>query len=197
MELFEAIKNRRSVRRYTPDPVDDKKIAAILEAGRWAPSWANTQCWRFIVVRDPGTKARVAATFMKSEIKGETVDNPMIKVINTVPVLIVICAEVNKSGKKPGPGGGGGDFITDKGDWFMFDTALAVENMVLAAHALGLGTVILGTFDARQAEKALGVPEGFRIVTMFPVGVPQPAQEVKVPPRKELAEIAFKDKWGK
>jgi nitroreductase len=196
MDLFEAIKNRRSIRRYAPDPVDDKKIEAILEAGRWAPSWANTQCWRFIVVRDAALKARVAATFKKSEIKGEIVDNPMIKNINTAPVLIVVCAEEGRSGKKPS-GGGAGDFMTDKGDWFMFDAALSVENMVLAAHGLGLGTVILGTFEAREAEKVLGVPPGYRIVTMFPVGVPLPGYEVKVPARKELAEIAFKDKWGK
>ena len=194
MELFEAIKSRRSIRRYKSDPVDDKKIEAILEAGRWAPSWANTQCWRFIVVRDPEVRAMVAGTFKKSEIRGEIVDNPMVKVFNTVPVLIVVCAEEGKSGKKPGAGGAG-DYFTDKGDWFMFDTALAVENMVLAAHALGLGTVIIGTFDARQAEKVLGVPQGYRIVTIFPVGVPD--QEAEVPPRKELAEIAFKDKWGK
>ena len=194
MDLFEAVKTRRSIRRYTSDPVDDKKIAAILEAGRWAPSWANTQCWRFIVVRDPEIKARVAGTFKKSEIRGEIVDNPAIKIINTTLVLIVVCAEAGKSGTKPGSGGAGG-FMTDKGDWFMFDTALAVENMVLAAHALGLGTVILGTFDANQAEQVLGVPQGYRIVTMFPVGVP--AQETKIPPRKELAEIVYKERWAK
>jgi nitroreductase len=144
----------------------------------------------------PGNQARVAATLKKSEIHGNLVDNPVIKVINTVPVLIVVCAEEGKSGKKPGAGGAG-DFFTDKGDWFMFDTALAVQNMVLAAHALGLGTVITGTFDARQAEKVLGVPEGYRIVTMFPVGVPLPGQEARIPSRKELADIAFKDGWGK
>ncbi len=59
MELFEAIKTRRSIRRYKADPVDDKKIEAILESGRWAPSWSNTQCWRFIVVRDPAVRAKV------------------------------------------------------------------------------------------------------------------------------------------
>jgi nitroreductase len=192
MELFEAIKSRRSIRRYTTDAVDDKKIEAILEAGRWAPSWSNTQCWRFIVVRDPEVKAKIGGTFKKSEIRGEIVDNPAIKIINTAPVLIVVCAETGKSGTKPGSGGAGG-FMTDKGDWFMFDAALAVENMVLAAHALGLGTVILGTFDATQAEQVLGVPQGYRVVTMFPVGVP--AQEAKVPQRKELTEIVFKDKW--
>ena len=104
-------------------------------------------------------------------------------------------AETGKTGKKPGSSGGAGEYITDKGDWFMFDSALAVQNMVLAAHALGLGTVILGTFDAPQAEQVLGVPNGFRIVTMFPVGVPD--QEAKAPPRKELGEIVIRDKWGK
>ena len=193
MELFEAIKHRRSIRKYTEDPVDDEAIEAILEAGRWAPSWSNTQCWRFIVVRDPDIKAKVAESLVKFKIKGELVENPGIKIINSVPVLIVVCAEMGKSGGPPGSGGGV-EFITDKGDWFMFDTALAVQNMVLAAHGLGLGTVIIGTFDAVKAEKALGVPEGFRVVTLFPVGIP--AKEGNAPPRKEISEITFYDKWG-
>ena len=192
MELFDAINSRRSIRKYKPDPVDDKAIEAILEAGRWAPSWSNTQCWHFIVVRDPAVKAKVADTLMKFEMKGELVDNPGKKVLNTAPVLIVVCATVGISGGPP-MYGGSGKFITDKGDWFMFDTGLAVQNMVLAAHGLGLGTVILGTFDAPAAEKVLGVPEGYRVVTLFPVGVPEAAG--KAPPRKELSEIAHYDGW--
>lgn len=194
MELFEVIKTRRSIRRYKTDPVDEKKIEAILEAGRWAPSWANTQCWRFIVVRDPATRAKVAESLMKIKLPDKEVENPGAKSLNTAPVLIVVCAETGKSGCKPGSSGGG-EFVTDKGDWFMFDTALAVQNMVLAAHALGLGTVIMGLFDAQKAEKALDVPKGYRVVAFFPVGVPD--QESKVPPRKELAEIVFKDKMLK
>jgi len=195
VELFDAIYNRRSIRKYKSDPVDDKKIEAILEAGRWAPSWANTQCWRFMVVRDPQIRASVADTLMKIKLPDRVVDNPGATAIKTVPVLIVVCAEMGKSGGKPGPGGGGGEFITDKGDWFMFDTALAVQNMVLAAHALGLGTVIIGAFDAPKAEKVLGVPPGYRVVIIFPVGVPD--QEGKAPPRKGLSEIVIKNKWGK
>jgi len=195
LELFEAINSRRSIRKYTSDPVDDKKVETILEAGRWAPSWANTQCWRFIVVRDPEVKAGVAETLSKIKLPDKVLDNPGANAVKTVPVLIVVCAEIGKSGSKPGPGGGGGEYVTDKGDWFMFDTALAVQNMVLAAHALGLGTVIIGAFDAVQAEKVLGVPEGYRVVTLFPVGVP--AQEGKAPPRKELSEITVRDRWNK
>ena len=192
MELFDAINTRRSIRRYTEEPVDEEKINKILEAGRWAPSWANTQCSRFVVVKDPGIKAQIGQSLLKTQRGDELVDNPATKTINIVPALIVVCAEMNTSGCKPGASPDG-DYVTDKGDWFMFDTALAVQNMVLAAHGLGLGTVIIGAFDAKMVEEILDIPEGYRVVTLFPVGVP--AQEGKAPPRKELSELVVYDKW--
>ncbi len=76
----------------------------------------------------------------------------------------------------------------------MFDVALAVQNLVLAAHALGLGTVIVGNFDAKKVAEILGVPEGFCVVTMTPLGFP--TQEGRTPSRKELSEIVFYDKYG-
>lgn len=195
MEVFDAINNRRSIRNFTDAPVDDATIDKILEAGRWAPSWANTQCWKFVVVRDPEVKAAVAETMINIQLPDRVVDNPAKKAIKTVPVLLAVCAEIGKSGGKPGPAAGGGQFsyVTDKGDWFMFDTALAVENMCLAIHALGLGTVILGLFDAPAAEKALNVPEGLRVTVLMPVGVP--AREGNAPPRKELTELITRDKF--
>ena len=107
-------------------------------------------------------------------------------------MVIAVCAEIGKSGTKPGSTGAS-EYITDKGDWFMFDTALATENMVLAAHALGLGTVIIGAFDPLKAEKVINVPGGYRLTVLFPVGVP--AQPGKAPPRKELSELVTKDKF--
>jgi nitroreductase len=192
MDVFEAIKNRRSIRRYKPDPVDDKAIETILEAGRWAPSWANTQCWRFMVIRDPDTKAKMANSLTKIRRPDKLADNPATTACNTVPVIIAVCAKMGRAGY--GHGYDEGEAVTDKGDWFMFDTALAVQNMVLTAHSLGLGTVIIGAFDAPEVEKALGVPDGYRVVALFPVGVPD--QEGKIPPRKELSEITYKNKWG-
>src|SRR4030043_479585 len=172
MELFEAIKTRRSIRRYKTDPVDDKKIEAILEAGRWAPSWANTQCWRFVVVRDAKVRAKLVDTLMKIKLPDREIPNPAAAAMNTVPVIIVVCAKIGIAGAGHGSPGRKAQYVTDKGDWFMFDTALAVQNMVLAAHAQGLGTVIIGAFDAAQAEKVLNVSKGYRVVTLFPVGVP-------------------------
>jgi nitroreductase len=181
MEVLEAIKGRRSVRRYQPTPVDDKTIELILEAARWAPSWANTQCWRFIVVRDASIKDEVANTL--------STNNPAADAIRNAPVAIVACAELKKSGCYRG------EATTDKGDyWYMFDVALAMQNLVLAAHSLGLGTVYVGAFDAKKAASILDVPEGFCVVAVTPLGYPD--QEPRTVPRKELTEIVFHDKHG-
>jgi len=194
MDLFEALKSRRSIRRYKTDPVDDKQIEAILEAGRWAPSWANTQCWRFIVIRDTNIKTQLADTMMKVKLPDKEILNPAFNAVNTAPVVIVVCAQTSIAGAAHGPVGAKVEYATDKGDWFMFDTALAIENMLLAAHGQGLGTVIVGAFDAPKAEKILNVPKDFRVVAFFPVGVPE--MPGKAPPRKELSELVVKDKFG-
>ncbi len=194
MDLFDALKSRRSIRRYKTDPVDDNQIQAILEAGRWAPSWANTQCWRFIVVRDTNVKTQLADTMMKVKLPDREILNPAFNAVNTAPVVIAVCAQIGIAGAVHGPAGAKVEYSTDKGDCFMFDTALAVENMLLAAHGQGLGTVIVGAFDAAKAEKVLNVPQGYRMVVFFPVGVPEGPG--KAPPRKELTEIAYKDKFG-
>jgi nitroreductase len=195
VEIFDAIKTRRSIRRYTDDPVDDGRIEAILEAGRWAPSWSNTQCWRFLVVRDPAIRDKMTEALLPFHRPEGIVPNRAAEMFRTAPVVIAVCAQTGQTGGPPGkPGGAGGEFITDKGDWFMFDTALAVENMSLAAHALGLGSVVIGTFDAPRLEKILEIPPGYRVVVVMPVGIP--AGEGRVPPRKELSEITFRDKWG-
>jgi nitroreductase len=188
MEVIEAIKNRRSIRQYKSDLVDDKTLQAVLEAARWAPSWKNTQCWRFIVVRDSNIKAEIANCLIKSKRGDIVVDNGGSTAIKQAPVLIIACAELGKSGLNAG------EFATDKGDWYMFDTALAMQNLVLTAHSLGLGTVHLGLFDAKKVSEILGVPEGFCVVSMTPLGYPN--QKPRTPPRKELSEIVFQNKFG-
>ncbi len=181
MEVLEAIKTRRSIRKYKPTPVDDKSIELVLEAAHWAPSWANTQCWRFIVVRDNNIKAELANTLSDN--------NPATDAIKSVPVVIVACAELGKAGYKLG------ESATDKGEfWYMFDVALAMQNLTLIAHSLGLGTVHVGLFNAKKAAAILEIPQGFCVVEMIPLGYPD--QEPKVRPRKELSEIVFYNKYG-
>jgi len=180
MEVLEAIKTRRSIRKYKATPVDDRTIELVLEAAHWAPSWANTQCWRFIVVQDKDIKNKLADTLNPT--------NSAIDAIRQAPLVIVACAELGKSGyyqEKP---------ATDKGDWYMFDVALAMQNLVLAAHSLGLATVHVGRFDAKEAANILEVPQGFCVVEMTPLGYPDQVRDPR--PRKELLEIVFYDKYG-
>jgi nitroreductase len=185
---MEAIKGRRSIRRYTSKAVDDKTLNTILEAARQAPSWANTQCWRFVVVRDEKLRNKLADTAI-DVAKGKP--NRGTEAMRVTPIAIVVCAEMRKAGysikepKKP---------VTDKGDWYMYDVALAMQNLTLAAHALGLGTVHIGAFDAIKVADILGVPEGYAVVAMTPLGYPD--EEPNPRPRKDLAEIVFYDKFG-
>lgn len=187
MEVIEAIESRRSIRRYKADPVKEKDLKIILEAARQAPSWNNTQCWRFVIVRDPEVKAKLADTLSSAFAK-----NPAIPAIGNAPVVIVACAVLGKSGYLKGESSN--IEATDKGDWFMFDVALAMQNLVLAACSLGLGTVHVGLFDAKKAAEVLGLPEGVVCVEMTPLGYPD--GEPKVIPRKELSELVFYDRYG-
>jgi len=188
MELMEAIEGRRSIRRYTSRAVDDKTLEIVLEAARQAPSWANTQCWRFIVVRDSKLKNKLADTAIEV-VTGK--GNRGAEAMRVTPIAIVVCAELRKAGYSLGEPRGP---VTDKGDWYMYDVALAMHNLTLAAHGLGLGTVHIGSFDAVKVAKILGVPEGYAVVAMTPLGYPD--EEPKARPRKELAEIVFYDKFG-
>jgi len=185
MEILEAIKKRRSIRKYKAIPVDDESVGVVLEAARWAPSWKNTQCWRFIVVRDDKIKAQLADTLW---FNPPTLCNPSIGAIREAPVVIVACAELGKAGYRDG------EVATDKGDWFMFDVALTMQNLVLTACSLGLGTVHVGGFDAKKAAGILEVPQGFCVVEMTPLGYPDEEPEAK--PRRGLSESVFYDKYG-
>ena len=181
MDVMDAIKSRRSVRKYTADSVSDGDIETVLDAARWAPSWANTQCVRWIVVRDTDTKSRLTDTL--------TPTNPARDAVRTVPVVLVACAETGRAGFKKG------EAVTDKGDyWYMFDVASAAQSLMLAAVELGLATVHVGLFDAKKAEGILGVPDGVRVVELIPLG--HPAEQPEGPGRKELGEILFHERWG-
>jgi nitroreductase len=190
MDALEAIKNRRSIRHYQSTPLDEATVQQVLEAAHWAPSWGNRQCWHFIVVRHNETKGKIADTLTKVDFDGEWIENAAASAIKQAPVLIVICAELGKAGYQPD-----GTPATDKGDyWYMFDIGLAMENLTLAACSLGLGTVIVGAFDAGKVARLLGVPDGFTVVAMTPLGFPD--HKGQVSPRKALSSVLHKEKFN-
>jgi nitroreductase len=179
MDLMDAIKGRRSVRKYKPDPVPEEALQRIMEAVRWAPSWANTQCWEVLVVKEPKIKSELATTLTKT--------NPALSSMADAPIVIVLCGKKGVSGFKKG------EAATVKGDWLMFDTGIAMQTLCLTAHSLGLGTVVVGMFDHKKAEEILGVSQNTEVVAMTPLGYP--AAEGSSPKRKEISTFVFYEKY--
>ena len=180
MELWEAIKGRRTVRSFSPDPVSKVEIERLLEAARWAPSWANTQVWEFILVFDQDTKEKLADCMSPT--------NPGRPAVVDAPVVIAALGKKGIAGFKKG------EPRTILGDWLTFDVALAVQNLCLAAWELGLGTVIIGSYDIEKASKVLGIPDDRQLLVLLPVG--RPSDIPKPPNRKEVSEFTYKDRFG-
>ena len=185
MDLFETISGRRSTRRFEDRDVEEEKLKKIMDAVRQAPSWSNMQCWRFIIIRELSLRAEISElTYVESLLAplGYKV-NPAKKGITEAPVVMIDCADPSLSGNlwnQP---------------YYMTDLGIAAQNLMLAAHALGLGTVFVWVFDEEKLKKLLAIPGDIRVVGMFPVGYPK-IQKKEGPPRKELREITFLERWG-
>lgn len=179
MELWEAIRNRRTIRSFTNDPISDIELDRILEAARWAPSWANTQVWEFILVFDKEIKEKLADCIPESNRGREA--------LLKAPVTIAALGQKRVAGFKKG------EQRTILGDWLMFDVALAVQNLSLAAWELGIGSVIIGSFDIEKASKVLEIPDDRQLLVLIPIG--RPEQIPSAPKRKEIAEFTYKDKY--
>jgi nitroreductase len=175
MNIYKALNERRSVRKYKTDPVPDEKLKRVLEAARVAPSWKNQQCWKFIVIRDNEQKKAVSACVPDS--------NPAKRAVTeTAPVVVVLCADPQGSGNQ------------DNKDFYMLDAGIAMQQLMLAAHAEGLGTCWVGWFEEEIARAACGVPADYRVVALTPLGTPEVLSSKRA--RKELEEIVFSEKWG-
>lgn len=178
--FMELVRGRRSVRKYEDRAVAPELLDEILEAARWAPSWANTQCWEIVVVTDPHTKTRLQDSLPP---KG----NPARGAIVQAPVVLAVCGRLAVSGYYK-------DMVTTKfGDWFLFDLGIATQNICLAAHNRGLGTVIVGLFDHDKAGAALNLPPGCEVPVLIPLGYP--AQKGSAPPRKPLAAFVHRERF--
>jgi nitroreductase len=177
-EFMDIVRSRRSIRKYEDRDVTAEVVGTLLEAVRWAPSWANTQCWEIVVVRSRAIKEQLQSTLPP---KG----NPAWSAILQAPVVLALCGRLKSSGYYRDQAS------TKFGDWFMFDLGVACQNIALTAHAHGLGTVVVGLFDHDKARAVLKVPEGYELVALIPVGYP--AKISSAPKRRETTEFTHPD----
>jgi len=167
LEVLEAIRTRRSIRRFTGEDVEPEVVEELIDAARWAPSAGNLQPWEFVVVRRPELKMALARAALGQGFIAEA------------PVVVVVCADQFRSASVYGERG--------SSLYCIQDTAAAIQNMLLAAHARGLGTCWVGAFREGEVGRLIGVPPGVRPVAIIPVG--HPAERPRAPPRRGLREI--------
>jgi nitroreductase len=162
-DVLKAIKNRRTIRRFKSNPIDEEKLQMILEAGRWAPSFSNLQPWRFIVIKDQKLKNALDKAARESVLHLG---------INEAPVVILVCVDRRIDPLHAIEAG-----------------AAATQNMTLAAYSLGLGAGwigIWGTEAEASIQKIFKLPETVRAVSLLPIGIPDESPEGL---RKSIEEL--------
>ncbi len=172
MDIYEAIKVRRSIRNYKPQNVEKEKLDRILEAGRLAPSAKNSQAWKFIITDDADIKESLVEA-----CRGQ-------KFIAEADKIITVCVDENGTFQKQG------NYMSA----FAVDGAIALQHMILAATAEGLGTCWIGAFFEDKVKEVLEIPDPYRVVGLTTLGYP--AGSGRDRGRKPLTEIVFQEKWG-
>lgn len=174
MNTLECIKNRRSIRQYLPQKVPHVVIEQLIDAARWAPSWNNCKAVRYTVLEKDEHLQELADTLVAPE---------NIHIVKNAPLVFVISNVKKRSGYERD-----GQLSSSKGEsWEMFDAGTACQTLCLAATEVGLGTVIMGTFDEQGIAKLIGLPENEEMIALVACGYANEAP--KAPRRKEVAEI--------
>ncbi len=180
MDALECIKTRRSRRKYLDKPVSEDVICKLIDAAMHAPFGGPPippcQIWQFVVIRDAETKKKLAFDYKDRQY------------IATAPVIIAVCAEAS-----------------NEDEWKEEEVigALAIENIILAAHSLGLGTCFVDVFphnDKHKADKlairkALGVPDNIKVLALLPIGYPDPKESLENKQLRSAKEIVHYEKW--
>lgn len=174
MDVFKAIKTRRSIRAFSDRRVTDKEVKKLIEAARWAPSAGNIQPWEFIVVKDSQVKHGLSEAALNQTL------------IEEASVVIVVCADPTRSSKRYGAKG--------VNLYCLQDTAAATQNILLTAHSMGLAACWVGAFNEEAAKRVLRLPDELRPIAIVPVG--HHAEKTRARPRRPLNEIVHYETFG-
>ncbi len=169
MDVIEAINTRYSVRAYKETPIEDGKLFAILDAGRMAPTANNRQPFKFIVIHTRGREEELLTIYSRPWFV-------------QAPIILCVCGQQERA------------WVRKDGRPYLYvDVAIAMDHMVLAAWAQGIGTCFIAAFDEKEARKVLRLPEEVEPILFTPLGYP--ADEPKAKERKELEELVRYEQW--
>ena len=178
MDAQQCILTRRSVRMFADRPVDRGLVEQVVALASYAPSWKNTQISRYLAIEDQAVKKAIAEGFCQN-----SGFNPSI--VSACPLLVAQTFVKARSGYERD-----GTYTTDREDgWQYYDCGIAAQTFCLAAHDLGLGTVIMGVFDRKGLQEYLQIPEGQELMALIAVGYPKEGMEWPAPKRKAVSDL--------
>lgn len=175
--VLKTIRERRSTVRFKSEEVEEEKIQQILEAGRWAPSFMNRQPWEFIVVSDPEVKRQLTQIGVRLTLFSEG--------IKQASAVIVVVVDPKKDPYH-----------------YIEDGSVSTQNMLLAAHSLGLASYWIGVFNLQGEKKSpeeavketLKIPKDLRVIALLPIGIPAYEERSN---RKQLIDVVHRNYYGK
>jgi nitroreductase len=174
MDILDLVKKRRHIHHFSPEPVSDENLRKLLEAARWAPSAGNLQPWEIIIITS-------------DEDRNKLVDSLKMKdFMRSAPLILVFCADLDRSSAR----------YAERGSslYAIQDTAAAIQNVLLTATGLGLGSGWVGHFDDDATASLFKLPPNVRPMALIMIG--KSAENPEPPPRREIEDFTHIGQFG-
>jgi nitroreductase len=181
MQILKIIQNRRSIRRFSSEPVEREKIVTCIEAARLAPSAENVQPWRFIIIDDPEVKSAFGKVAFSGIYRAT-------QWALKAPVIIVFLARLDFIANRVGS-------MIQKVPFYLLDLGIAGEHLVLQAQEMGLGTCWIGWFDIRRTKKFFNIDKSVKVCQLMALGYPASNWQWKPHKRKPLDDLVSFNRW--
>lgn len=175
MELIEALRNRRSIRKFKDVLIEDSIIEKAIDNARFYPSWKNSQTVRFVLVKDTKLKEEISKACLEFDHNTQ--------IINNCPEMIIVLTIKNRSGYERD-----GSPTTSLGSHFeSFDAGIATQNLMLSLYNENIGSCVLGIYDDKKVREILSIDDTYKVSCLLPIGYP--LEEAVCPKRKDVSDI--------
>ncbi|MBU3074270.1 nitroreductase family protein [Clostridium estertheticum] len=174
MEFYDVVENRKSIKKFKSTPVNAEKLARMINAAMMSPSWKNKTSYKFILVDEKQELNQISKAIMNN-------DNSAAQSIIDAPMTAVVVADPNASGE------------VENKEYYLVDSAIAMEHFVLSATNEGYGTCWIAAIDEDIIKKALSIPQNYKVVAITPIG--EIAESKEHYDKKDVKEFVFSNTW--
>jgi nitroreductase len=175
MEFYDVVKIRKSIKKFKNTPISTEKLTRMIDAAMMSPSWKNNSSYKFILVDEKNQLEQISKAIMNK-------DNSAAQSITDAPMTAVIVADPEESGE------------VENKEYYLVDSAIAMEHFVLSATNEGYGTCWIAAIDEDIIKKALSIPQNYKVVALTPIG--EIAESNEHNDKKDVSDFVFLNSWG-